>query len=204
MPTFLPYPKPVHTGRNLNLFLIVWVSLGLSGCALFGTVKGVDEKASDQGLKVQVLNLEKDNPQAWKKLNAAGATDPESAGETPDVAFQSVKTSSTISLNSVCRQKSDNGEYPADDLEQVTETLFMGFQGLANKEQSVRQLTAMPEVKALQTTAQGRIQKRDIKLSAVVFQKKNCTYDVVYLAPVKKFPEHQADFDRFLSELRIP
>src|SRR4051812_47677682 len=89
--------------------LFVLASATISGCALIGNVKPVAEKSESYG----VMDLSKENPE-WVKLdtsetrsgeNSSGGSQETETTEVSDVAYQSKRNASIISLNSACRAR---------------------------------------------------------------------------------------------------
>jgi hypothetical protein len=115
---------------TLGLAVFTAFGLGASGCGVFiGNVRPEDSKSDAYGIS----DLSKENLD-WvkldpKKSNGDEAYDPNTTPtEVSDVAYQSKKTSSVISINSACRA---NREAPANksvdqDLRDLTDILLLG------------------------------------------------------------------------------
>jgi hypothetical protein len=179
---------------GLSLFLL----LASSGCGLlFGNVKPVDEKSDDYG----VLDLSK-NSSEWAKLDPK-TSNPEAkdadsrSTEVSDVAFQSKKTASIISLNSSCNPEVQN---PDKDLRSFTNLLFLGITDITLRDERTMNFQNSP---ALQTTLRGKLNGEEMMLRTVVLRKRNCLYDLMYVARPAHFLENEPDFSRFASSLKL-
>src|SRR4051794_12663581 len=87
--------KRIHC-LKVGLFLIVL--LHHTGCSLFlGSIKPAEEKSNSY----EILDLSKNDSQ-WIRLEPQEGTEPSPNGAS-DVAYQSKKTASIISINSACK-----------------------------------------------------------------------------------------------------
>ena len=183
--------------RSLHNFMpIIAAALlaSLSGCAtLLGNVKPVDQKSEQYG----VADLSRSNSE-WTRVDSGNP--PENTNvpsEISDVAFQSKRTASIISLNSACRTGRETEER---DLRTVTNLLFLGITDVSlRSERNV----SVQETPALETTVQGKMNGQDMMLRAVVLRRGSCIYDLMYLARPNFFPVHEADFSQFVASLRL-
>lgn len=172
-------------------FLLLFL-LGTSSCGtLIGNVKPVVEKSQSYG----VLDLSKANPD-WKKLpaqsqNAAGNPD------LPDVAYQSEKTASIISLDSACRPTFATENR---DLHAFTEQLLLGISDVTHRDETATTLQGAP---ALETTIEGKLNGENMALKAVVIHRAECVYDLMYVARPDHFAENEGDFSQFVASLRL-
>lgn len=201
-----------HSLLSRFAFLGCVLALGsAAGCGLLiGNVKPVEEKSEQYG----VLDLSYSNPD-WVKLpedelpeEDAGPEkgtqkghekDKEGAPSTavPDVAYQSQKTSSIISLNSVCRPANKTFE---PDLREVSRLLTLGFTQVTLREQRDLTVGGRP---ALETTVRGKLNGVPTMLRTVVVHHDDCVYDMVYVARPPLFESQERDFTRFVSSLRL-
>jgi hypothetical protein len=176
--------------------------LSFSGCGtgvLIGNVKPVDQKSDAYG----VMDLSK-NSAEWTKLDPKAVdTNPTSQDaattttEISDVAFQSKKTASIISLSSACRHSRD---YEDKDLQTLTNTLLLGSSDVTLRDEKDLSLNGVP---ALQTTIEGKINGEEVKLRAVVIKRQTCVYDLVFVARPKTFDSNVEDFSHFVASLRL-
>lgn len=176
--------------------------LALFSCStLVGTVKPVDEKSEHYG----VLDLAKESPKIWKKLDAAqlipkdaqiGANKDAFTSEVTDFAFQSQGNASIVSLNSSCRK----GRGEVRDLMPFLRELFLGMTDFDEEEPKSIQIAGVP---ALGKTLDGRMAGERTKIKAFVLSKNDCVYDLMYISRPSQFPVHEADFNRFVSSLRL-
>jgi hypothetical protein len=177
--------------------------LAASSCStLVGSVKPVDRKSERYG----ILDLSREAPQAWKKLETAQLL-PEDAqitsnasafsSEISDMAFQSQRTSAIISLNSSCRK----GRGAASDLQPYLRELFLGMTD--REDQAEPRETTLSGVPALSQTVEGRMAGELTKIEAVVLSKADCVYDLMYISRPEAFAVHEKDFKRFVSSLRL-
>jgi len=180
----------------MNRFLILGPFFLVSGCGvLFGNIKPVEEKSESYHIE----DLSKQDPD-WIKLDAAQeqALDPETTTnpDISDVAFQSKKTSSIISLNSACRKVSP----PNQDLQSFTRELFLGISDVTVHDEYPFQVQNSP---ALQTTIRGKMGDEQMMLRAVVLHRNFCTYDLMYVARPEHFTEQEQFFSQFVQSLRL-
>lgn len=182
----------------LSLPIFCGLTLGLSmGCStLVGSVKPVDEKADNY----ETIEL---SPSQWRKLDPRQLisgdlpdnTDAYSS-EVSDVTYQSLKTAAIISLNSACRP----GRPELEDLHGVANELLLGFSDVTEKKEEEIRVSGH---RALQTTVQGKLERRATRVRTVVLSRGNCVYDLMYISDPAKFSVHEADFTRFISSLRL-
>lgn len=173
--------------------LFFLLAIGASGCGvLLGNVKPVDEKADTY----RILDLSRENPD-WEKLENPKPTDDTESTEMTDVAYQSKRTASIISLNTACRERVKN---PTSTLRQFTQELLLGFADVSEKKE--RELTHR-DVPALETTITGKLRGQPMSLRAVVIRKDECLYDLMYVARPAHFSEQESDFSRFVESLRL-
>jgi hypothetical protein len=174
------------------------MTLFLSGCSLFfGNIKPIEEKANDYG----VLDLSKVSSD-WVKLDPKSNSEAKDSTGIPesgvsDVAFQSKKTASIISVNSACKVYQTHEKV---DLAALTRELLLGISSITAKEE--RKLT-IDHFPALETTVQGKINEENMMLRTVVLHRVNCTYDLMYVARPEKFNVKVEDFSRFVSSLKL-
>jgi hypothetical protein len=173
--------------RLLAVFALLLLA---PGCALVGNVKPIDEKSETY----QVDDLSKGLGD-WTKLppQSGGSSDSSSS----DVAFQSQKTASIISLNSACRP---SFETEHRDLKTFTNLLFLGISEVTQRNE--RDLT-LQSVPALETTLKGKLNDEEMMLRTVVLQRGECVYDLMYVSRPEHFAENEADFSRFVDSLKL-
>ena len=185
--------------RSVSPFVIL---MALSSCStLVGNVKPVDEKSTDYG----VLDLSKENPTLWKRLDDAqlrpkdaqiGKNRQAFSSEITDMAYQSTKTSAIISLNSSCREGRDT----ITDLAPYLRELLLGITDVSEKTESAQQVSGSD---ALEETVAGKMAGSQTKIRALVLSKQGCVYDLMYISRPDRFTEHENDFNRFVSSLRL-
>jgi hypothetical protein len=183
--------------RALLLIFTLLSITSTSGCGvLIGNVKPVEEKSQSYG----VMELNKANPD-WERLDPKKTADEPasevSPTEIPDVAYQSRKTASIISIDSACRKHPEN---PPEDLRTLTNLLFLGMDDITLRKEEMQSVQNMP---ALVTTIRGKLNNEAVMLKTLVFRRSHCVYDLVYLARPEHFAENEADFTRFVSSLRL-
>lgn len=174
------------------------LSLTSAGCGiLLGNVRPVDEKSESYG----ILDLSQDNKD-WQKLDPADSNEGSTREETElkpteisDVAYQSKKTASIISLNSACRPNQEK-----QDLREATSLLLLGINDVTLREEKGLKVQKYP---GLETTIQGRLNNEDMKLRTVVIQRENCIFDLMYIARPHHFEEQTQAFSKFVSSLRL-
>lgn len=192
------------------LVLAAFGSIGAfgSGCGLlFGNIKPVAEKSNDY----RVMDLHKENAD-WTRLpaseerQAAGIEDSQSATEADpnvdisDVSYQSSKTASIISLTSTCRPR--QGSAPASEfrLQEYMRQLLLGFSEVKKKEE--KKVTAAGQ-EALESTIRGSMSGRPMVIRAVVLQRSECIYDLMFIARPDHFSVHETDFTKFVDSFRL-
>jgi hypothetical protein len=185
----------------LTLALLTTLLLTQSACGIFlGNVKPVDEKSQDYG----VMDLSKVDPD-WVKLPPA-AQQPEETQKDPnvtstevaDIAFQSKRTSSIISINSACRE---SYKVRAPTLQTLTHELLLGFTDI--KTQMERDVMIQQKYPALETTVQGKINDEETKLRTIVLRRNNCVYDLTYVARPERFADQEPVYINFVESLRL-
>ncbi len=177
--------------------LLVATAFFSSGCGiLIGNVKPVSEKAEDY----QVLDLSKGNSD-WIRLDSQQDDADNHVGEEgtarSDLAYQSQRTASIISLNSACREKFKSESH---DLKEFTHQLLLGISDVKSRQQKEIQIKGNP---ALDTTIQGKMGDQPVKIRAVVVKNDRCLYDLMYVARPDQFAEQEQDFSRFVESLRL-
>ena len=161
----------------------------LNNCSvLVGQVKPVEEKAP----RVPYTEVNVISPK-WRRLDIQGR---KNAEDIPDAAWQSSSTAAVISLNSACRQNPDEHI----DLKEVTQILLSQWDKLTVMKESETVISGFP---ALETEAIGKYLGRNRKFKTTVVKTATCVYDLVYLSPVKTFPEEVSIFDQFRDSLNL-
>ncbi len=187
---------------ELSSITIAVIFLTTSACStLVGNVKPLDEKSEDYG----ILDLAQENPRIWKKLSKEqlrpkdaqiGKNKQAFSSEFTDLAWQSQKTFAIISLNSSCRE----GRPTASDLKPYLRELLLGISDISEREESARQVSGQ---EALQSVIAGKMAGESTKIQALVLAKNDCIYDLMYISRPERFDAHTADFNRFVSSLRL-
>jgi hypothetical protein len=161
-------------------------------------VRPIEEKSEAYG----VADLSKDS-RGWEKLKPSDVKDNEtSAGdgdtrptEVSDVAFQSLKTASIISLNSACRPGHEDRSLPA-----LTEQLLLGITSVTLREE--KDLT-IQNSQALQTTIRGNVSGEPVQIRTVVLRKHDCVYDLMFVARPGTFNIDEPEFSHFIASLKL-
>ena len=175
---------------NLSLLLTLTTFLSQTGCNLLvGNIKPVDEKSSTYS----ILDLSSLGPE-WVKT---GAKTESSDSGVPDEVYQSQKTSSVISVNSVCKSYKPDQQ---QDLNELTHQLLLGISEITSREDKKLIIDRVP---ALQTTIQGKLNNETVLFRTVVLQKNNCIYDLIYVSKPDHFKINEGDFSKFVSSLRL-
>lgn len=186
----------------IRFFSFSVISLTLAACStLVGNVKPVDEKSSAYG----VLDLAKENPAVWRRLDDAqlrpkdaqiGTNKQAFSSEITDFAYQSRKTSAIISLNSSCRA----GRDAIPDLAPYLRELLLGMTDVSERAETSRQVAG---VEAREATVAGKMAGERTKIQALVLAKNGCVYDLMYISRPDRFALHESDFNRFVSSLKL-
>lgn len=151
---------------------------------MVGQVNPVDQKSQN----VQMVALETIDAN-WKRIDPAAD---ESSNDSPDRAWQSVKTASVISFNSVCRGGNTR------PLNEITADLLQQWRGLKNVQEKEITLSGHP---ALETTADGIYFDRKRSFQTVIVKTPSCVYDLIFLSPTKSFAQDLAVFQAFRDKL---
>lgn len=161
----------------------------LSSCSLFfGNIRSTEEKSS----QYTVEELTQLRPH-WKKISPS--QDSEVTESTrPDLTFESIRTSSVISLTSGCKTRSDSR--PAKNLSELTRVLLLGISDLKYKTVCKRQIE---KVDALWSSVSGEVNHEPVAMEVVVFQRGDCSYDLILVGRPPLSPEDQDDFAHFVS-----
>jgi hypothetical protein len=185
--------------RYVSLLVIL---LTFNSCStLVGNVKPIDEKSTDYG----VLDLAREQPDKWKRLDVSklrpkdakiGTSEKAFAAEITDIAYQSIKTSAIISLNSSCRE----GRVSIPDLEPYLRELLLGMTNVTEREEKPRDVNG---VSGREGIAAGKMAGQQTKIHAIVLGEESCLYDLMYISRPDLYPIHEADFNRFVSSLRL-
>ena len=174
------------------------MALFQTGCGvLIGNIKPVEEKSESYG----IADLSKEGT-GWVKLDPAAEVNASKTPEvTPtevsDVAYQSKKTASIISLDSACRQSSANSDH---NLQTFTNQLLLGISNIAQRDETAVIVQNTP---ALETTVTGRVNADPVKLRTVVLRRGHCVYDLVFVARPNTFSEEETDFSHFVASLKL-
>lgn len=193
-----------------QLSILAFLTLITNGCSvLVGNVKPVDEKSE----RYTVINLEKTNPD-WKALpsQSVKSSNEDSSqenieGSSTDVAFQSKKTASIISLNSSCRKANLRKDLNLQDYSKV---LLLGLTEINDYNEKEVQLAGFP---AFETITDGKMPLdqperqvhglQKVRLKTFVVKKEDCLYDLMYIAKPEHFSSQESDFNLFVQSLKI-
>ncbi len=182
--------------RFVRILVLATCLAAESGCAVFlGNVKPIDQKSTSYGIE----DLSQTDPN-WMKLDlgtTAGQKDAAASTELPDVAFQSKKTASIISLDSACRGDVDEAHR---SLRTLTDRLFFGISDIQSRNEKNLTLEGLP---ALKTTLTGRVNHDRMTLSSVVLRHGTCTYDLMLVARPGAYEQDQPVFERFVNSMRL-
>lgn len=181
----------------LTLFCLTSLLVAGSSCGiLIGNVKPVDEKSRSYG----VMDLSRSDPD-WIKLDprkTEASTDGQvSPTEIPDVAYQSRRTASIISIDSACRKAP---EEPKESLRTLTQLLFLGMTDITLRTENPLLIQG---TQGLETTVRGKLNNEQMMLRTVVLRRSSCVYDLVYIARPEYFAENEADFSHFVASLHM-
>lgn len=181
-----------HSSLLIKSALITLLLTQTACGLLIGNIKPVDEKSDAYG----VADLSKETP-GWTKLDAAVRDSEDTSSDISDVAYQSQKTSSIISLNSACRP---NTEKNPKTLKEFTNLLLLGISDVSLREEKDLTLQDSP---ALQTTIRGKLNGEEMMLQTVVLRRRSCVYDLMYVARPEYFAENEPTFAHFIASLRV-
>lgn len=197
---------PRSASRFAALALItVTLSISSSGCALFrlaGATVGNERPVEEKSELYRVADLSKQSKE-WMKLESGSGDSTRT--DVSDVAYQSRRNASIISLNSACRKGADDdSDDKREDLKKLSSRLFLGLTDITFHNE--RGLTVQGE-DALETTIQGKLNGHDegeeMLLRSVVLRKGACVYDLMYMARPKHFGTNEKDFAHFVDSLRF-
>jgi hypothetical protein len=189
----------VSSRSALALVIALAALPALSGCGLLlGNIKASARKSNDY----DAIDLSKGSSD-WRRLDPAKESSPadaattDSATDVSDLSFQSQKTASIVSLTSTCRAGT---ALRGRDLRADTRQLLLGFTHITLQDEKELEVGGRP---ALQTTVQGRINSRPMRIRAVVLEAENCIYDLMLIARPDRFETVEADFGKFVSSFRL-
>ncbi len=177
---------------------VVFLSLAThTGCSvsklLVGQVDPVDLKSNS----IQITPVELLDPH-WKRIEVSTDQTP---NDTPDRAWQSAITTSVISLNSACRQINDEAQnFSEMEPREITTDLLSQWRDLEHKTEREFMISGFP---AFETTAEGIYYNRKRKFQTVIVKTPTCVYDLIFLSPIKSFPQDLVTFQKFRDKLII-
>lgn len=191
--------------KNVKSFFwassLVFLTMTTSGCSvLVGNVKPVDEKSE----RYTVIDVERSNAD-WKRLPSQSSQEDAapSEGSNTDIAYQSSKTASIISLNSSCRKSNLRKDLNLKDYSKV---LLLGLTEINDYQEKEVQLAGLP---AFETTTDGKMpldqtdRLEKVRLKTIVLKKEECIYDLMYIAKPDHFNSQESDFNQFAQSLKI-
>lgn len=179
--------------QRLKQILLLVAVLSETGCSLLiGNIKPVEEKSRSY----HVLDLSREGGE-WDKLENKDAKQDPKATDTSDLAYQSKKNASIISLNSACRSSLEARD---QDLKGFTDVLLLGISDITLREE--KQIT-LQNAPALETTVRGQLGGEPIMLRTVVLRRRDCLYDLMYVSRPDRFSEKEAEFSRFVASLKL-
>lgn len=170
------------------LIVVILIPL-MSGCGvLFGNIKPVDEKSENYIIEEPSIH-----DSDWIRIDE----DVKNNEQATDLVFQSLKTSSIISLNSACRPRNEN---ESRDLKVFTNMLLMGIGNIKYRSEKNFQIK---ETQALETTTEGQLNGESMTLRTVVLRNRNCIYDLMYVARPEHFKLQEPIFSKFVGSLEL-
>lgn len=185
--------------------LLLPPALLLSGCSLlFGNIAPVSEKSG----KYEAGAL----PEGWNALSPqemGEVVDDPDDNATSDFAFQSEKTQSIISINTACRPSLDwdelvpEGKRAAENRKQLrsfAQQLLMGIEPVGQIDEKEVTVSRLP---ALETTMSGKLNDSDTRVRTVVMRKRDCIYDLMFVAQPQHFDTDVEAFSRFVASFKV-
>lgn len=175
-----------RTASVYQSLLLSFLLIFTSGCGLLiGNVNPIDEKSNSY----HIFDISKESKD-WVKLEG-------STSEGPDVAFQSKKSASIISLNSACRPSFATTH---KDLSSFTSLLILGISDIVARTEKNLTLQNNP---ALETTIEGKLNGEPVTLQTVVTKIGNCLYDVTLVSRPSHFAQDSETFAHFVTSLKL-
>jgi len=184
--------------RNLILSSLAALAIAASSVScglLIGNVKPVEEKSDDYS----IMDLT-DGSSDWEKISRAderGEDARDEETEISDISYQSKRTASIISMNSVCRP---GMQHKAQDLGAFTRELTLGISNISKK--SERQITVSGQ-RAVETTIHGKMSGESMSLRSVVLRSGRCVYDLMFIARPAHFESQAGTFAAFVSSFKL-
>ncbi|MBK9292853.1 MAG: hypothetical protein IPM57_00145 [Oligoflexia bacterium] len=164
-----------HLRKTLTLIIVLFFN---SSCSIFG---GGDEEVGTKNRDIKYAQ-----PKApYKQLLLSSA----------DAVWQSQKTGSTIAINSLC-----NKEHKSS-LNSLKKNILSGIDDL--KIESSKRIT-YNQSEAEKIIAHGTTEKVPIKVSVLIFKKRDCTFDIAYISRASLFSKEISVFETFLEGLVVP
>jgi hypothetical protein len=163
-------------GRRLKagVVLTALACAGLASCN--GGIKG--GYFVKDGLRYRVAEPD---PNGWQVVKFAEN----------DLAWVHRNGAHVLSVNATC----DNHGDPALDV--LTTHLMFGFSERSLKARETKMIDGR---EALLSKYVAKLDGVPVEIDLAVLKKNDCVHDFIYIAPVGRLPEHQAEFDRLLAE----
>lgn len=164
-----------------------------TGCSvLVGNVKPVEDKSDHY----RIMDLSRDDHD-WTRFESNDKDEDHERTDITDFSYQSKSTASIISINTACRE---GGNHGSKSLREYTRELLLGISDQNSFDEHDTDVNGTP---ALETTIEGKLNPRLVKIRTVVLQKDDCVYDLMYIAKPELFVRHEALFSRFVHSLRL-
>ena len=119
-------------------------------------------------------------PARWQPVSLAGAA----------LSFRAPDLDAGIVLRVDC-SGSESGPLPS-----VARHLFFGLQ---DKRVDGREPIAVSDASGVRTRLRARLDDRPVEVDGVTVQRGECLYDLMYVAPPRRFEEGRRDFDAFIG-----
>jgi hypothetical protein len=181
--------------RNPSVLLLFALSFSLSGCgtlgsSLIGSADPVETKSELYGI-MQLDKVYSD----WKKIDSGFNDNIQT--QIPDSTYQNIRSSSIISINSVCQSEILKKK---DPLKSATDLLFLGMNNIKHRKEERLTLSGYP---AISTLIEGQMDGVQTKIKSIIVQKNDCIYDLMQISNPNDFDSDHAVFSEFISSLRL-
>jgi len=174
----------------IGILSFIYTGCGTTISSLIGSEGPIDEKSSQYG--VMILSRQSSD---WIMIASGKVSDTET--QIADTTYQNIQSQGIISINSSCNSAVTGKPNP---LSNAMNLLFLGMKDISSQKEETLVISGYP---ALSRTTQGEMDGLRTKIQAIVVQKNDCIYDLMYVSSPEHFEDDQAIFTQFVSSLRL-
>lgn len=190
---FMPKKKNIFYLYLLNTYCLLFFT---SGCSSLLTKNQVpDSKSKDY----KAFRLDEAYPGVWNRIPSKNMEKSLDGQERIDVAYENKTNKAIISLNTVCQGENRH------TLDELSQNALRGLpiEGIVTKkEMKIEGEDALENTLHTQLPGEsGSMEK--VKIRMVIFKKRECLYDFMYVARPIFFDANIEAFERFLKEFHV-